>query len=494
MTRPGILTQRITWLVAAALFATGCTVQPDPQIGQRRQELDVCPAGTTLPGIDVSYYQQTINWDQVAAAGIKFAFIRVSDGSTFVDPQYQTNWSEARRVGITRGTYQFFRPGQNPITQADLLLTEMGPLQPGDLPPVVDVEDSDGQSQSVVIQKLQDWLDHVEAGLGGVVPIIYTSPGLWSGLANSSAFAGYPLWVAHWGVTCPTMPTGWTDWVFHQTSESGSVSGISTAVDTDVFNGDAAALAAFAVGDPVCGDGYCTGDETHDNCPQDCPICEPVPPLGRIVDDRDLCFERLGNPAWWHPESDGHDNTLYWTYCVDTQADTIGVWHLTFDDAGRYLIEAYTDGDWAESQHATYQVHYNGQTTPVEVDQSATDGWTEVGEIEFAAGGDPWVRLEDLTGEPYADRVMIVFDALRLTRTDPPVLPDGGVGPDSETPLPDGGSSVDASGGDSGPDDGGRARGGCSCRTTVGSRLPLYAPFPLLFVALILIRRRRPSR
>src|SRR5262249_45743336 len=137
------------------LLVTGCTdVQRTPE------EIVVCAAGDTLQGMDVSTYQGTIDWDQVAAEGIDFAVIRMGDGLGG-DAQYARNWSEARRVGVIRSTYQFFRPGTDPIAQADLLVDTMGPLMPDDLPPVIDVEQDDGQSPAVVRDAVSQWLDRI---------------------------------------------------------------------------------------------------------------------------------------------------------------------------------------------------------------------------------------------------------------------------------------------------------------------------------------------
>ncbi|MCK6544636.1 hypothetical protein L6R52_02105, partial [Myxococcota bacterium] len=146
-----------------------------------------CSSGATLRGIDVSYWQSTIDWDQVAGAGIEFAFIRVSDGLVHVDSQFERNWREARRVGIRRGVYQFFRPNVDVIAQANLLLDRMGPLEPGDLPPVIDVEATGGLSPSVVAQRVRTWIDHVEARLG-VTPIIYTRPYFWRDQVGGPTF------------------------------------------------------------------------------------------------------------------------------------------------------------------------------------------------------------------------------------------------------------------------------------------------------------------
>lgn len=216
------------------------------EVDPRWRAVQVCPDGETLPGIDVSYWQDTIDWASVATE-IDFAFIRVSDGLNHFDTQFGANWEGARSNGVIRGAYQFFRPSLDPIAQADLLLSTMGPLEPGDLPPVIDVETSDGASQAQVIAGIQEWIDRVEGELG-VKPIIYTSWGLWSSLTgDTTRFDDYPLWVANWQVSCPSVPDSWGGWDFWQYTDSGSVPGIRGPVDRNEFNGDFEDLLAFAV-------------------------------------------------------------------------------------------------------------------------------------------------------------------------------------------------------------------------------------------------------
>jgi hypothetical protein len=248
------------------------------------------------------------------------------------------------------------------------------------------------------------------------VPIIYTAKWFWESNVGSTQFADYPLWAANWEVACPNIPDQWTEWYFWQTSDSGSVDGIGGNVDTNVFNGDLDALMAFADYTPECGDGICNGDETPETCPEDCPTCEIVPPEGRIIDEVDYCFERFGNPDWWHDSDTGWDGALIYTYATDwADPENYCVWNLDFEQAGDYLLEVYTAAPLAESQLAEYQVHHDGVDDAQIVDQSALDGWRSLGEFSFTAGADQWVRLDDNTGEPLADDISIVCDALRVT-------------------------------------------------------------------------------
>ena len=210
---------RLVGSAFALVSAFACA--PTRDMGEQHRALTVCADGETVDGIDVSKFQGDIDWTAVKASGIEYAFIRVSDGINTPDQKYQQNWDGAKAAGVLRGTYQFFRPTQDPIAQADLLLAAMGPLEPGDLPPVIDVEDDDGVDPATIAAKVGLWIDRVEAATGRQ-PIIYTGKFFWNGFVQSDAFADYPLWIAQYGPVCPDLPTAWSDWLFFQTSASGS--------------------------------------------------------------------------------------------------------------------------------------------------------------------------------------------------------------------------------------------------------------------------------
>jgi GH25 family lysozyme M1 (1,4-beta-N-acetylmuramidase) len=233
---------RAACLISLSLAVVAC--QPlVPDVGVAEEGLSVCPGKTTLEGVDVSTYQGTIDWAKVKASGRAFAITRVGDGLGG-DNTFAANWAGIKSAGMVRGAYQFFRASDDPIQQADILLGKIGTPENGDLAPTLDLEVTDGQSASVIVSKVKQWLEHVKAKTGRT-PMIYTSPGFWPSVGNPDLSA-YVLWVAHWGTTCPTIPPGWNGFTFHQYSDSGSVSGISGAVDLDVFNGDQAALDKLA--------------------------------------------------------------------------------------------------------------------------------------------------------------------------------------------------------------------------------------------------------
>ncbi len=484
--------------VGTALLATlwGCSPPEAPSVGEAPRTAFawdvVCADGETIDGIDVSYWQGSIDWDAVANTSVEFAFIRVADG-LYEDTQYDTNWSRAREVGIVRGTYQYFRPGTDPQDQAELLLDRMGELQDGDLPPVLDVETSDGYSQSHVQSAIQQWMDVVEPAIGRQ-PIIYTGLYTWNDDVGSCDFSDYPLWIAQYEVSCPDIPDCWDRWDFWQTSSSGSVSGISGNVDTNLFNGDLDDLLDFAGASFECGDGICNGDETPETCPEDCPACEALPPEGGTVDETDICFEHGGNSAYWYTAYAGYGGTLAWTHTTDSSdVDNYGIWNLNLEQAGSYLVEVYIDTSYAQSQQASYQIAHADGLLQVVLDQSAHNGWSELGSFDFDAGEDQFVRLDDNTGEPYSGLTQIVFDALRLTRLDGPGDSGGFDTGDSGAPgdTGDDGDEDEAFPESQDPDPGGprgTSTDGCGCGAAAR---PAAGWAWLLLAGLGLMRRRR---
>src|SRR5262245_22853027 len=85
---------------AALGLLAGCGPgESDPE-PLRSAEAAISPAGETVPGIDVSYYQGNIDWPAVGASKMKFAVARVSYGSGFVDPKFEKNWAGIKAAGL----------------------------------------------------------------------------------------------------------------------------------------------------------------------------------------------------------------------------------------------------------------------------------------------------------------------------------------------------------------------------------------------------------
>jgi lysozyme len=229
----------------------------DETEGQAEAALVVCAPDDVVYGIDVSYYQGDIDWSAVAADGYAFAITRINHAD-FMDPKFDANWAAIKDVGLVRGAYQYFEPGDDPVWQAEVVVAKVGKLGPGDLPVVIDVETTSGLTDpSAIVDSISAWMDIVEVGTGKQ-PIVYTGKYFWQDNVASDAFADYPLWHAQYPNACqpPAAPPPacgcanvadqWSDWLLWQYTSSGSVAGISGNVDTNVFKGNLEDLVAFA--------------------------------------------------------------------------------------------------------------------------------------------------------------------------------------------------------------------------------------------------------
>lgn len=196
------------------------------------------PTTYAIHGIDVSRYQHMIAWEEVKAMKVEdiqlgFAFIKATEGIGNTDPQFKRNWKKARANDIIRGAYHFFIPSKDGRLQAENFIDKVE-LEPGDLPPVLDIEQLNGTSPAQLKKELIEWLTVVESYYG-VKPVIYTNVDFYKRNLGSD-FDSYPLWVAHYyQEQQPRINRGWTFW---QHNDAGNVNGITSKVDFNVFSGD----------------------------------------------------------------------------------------------------------------------------------------------------------------------------------------------------------------------------------------------------------------
>lgn len=191
-----------------------------------------------IAGIDLSHNNGAIDYSQVASTGAMFAYLKASEGRFGKDARFTANYDGLRQNQIPCGAYHFYRPESDAEAQATNFLSVVSQLDPGDLPPALDVEIAHGQSATAIVAGIQQWLNVVQQNLGRA-PVIYTSASFWnSAVAGSDEFAGNPLWVAHYTSNpAPNIPNGFSDYMFWQYSDSGQIDGINGKVDLDWYNG-----------------------------------------------------------------------------------------------------------------------------------------------------------------------------------------------------------------------------------------------------------------
>lgn len=210
-------------------------------------EPEPMPESEYVLGADVSHHQGIIDWQQMFDAGIRFALIKATEGTSFVDPQLDTNAAGARDVQIMRGYYHYWRNDMAPLRQAQHFAEH---LPASELPPILDLEHTDGVPADIQYRVLK--FLHFFEDSTGLRPLIYT--GQWyldQHFGEPVWLRTYPLWIADWteGATKPAVPNRWAGaWDFWQwtAQADGSTYGVqSEHIDLDYFNGDIEALANY---------------------------------------------------------------------------------------------------------------------------------------------------------------------------------------------------------------------------------------------------------
>ncbi|MCJ8166801.1 lysozyme [Pontibacter sp. E15-1] len=230
----------------AGLAPAADAVAPHDDANDETKTASTTSAAKVIKGVDVSRWQKEVNWALVSEDEVSFAFVKATQGDFRQDPYFSRNWEETKRHGIKRGAYHFYKP-EAPVQCQIELFTNSVVLEPGDLPPVLDVEVSDPTvSATQLRQGIKTWLEAVTAHYG-VKPIIYTSQNYYRRYLQGH-FQDYHFWIARYSAVQPEVHH--TDsWMFWQHTDRGKITGIKTAVDMNFFAGDYETLNQLCIPD-----------------------------------------------------------------------------------------------------------------------------------------------------------------------------------------------------------------------------------------------------
>lgn len=191
-------------------------------------------------GVDVSSYQGDIDWEKLASQDVAFAFIKATEGSSFVDAYFEYNYSEAQKSGIAVGAYHFFSYDSSGKTQAENFIETVKPFD-GMLPPVIDLEFYGDKERNLperedVEAELRDFIAEIE-GYYGMKPIIYATEKSYR-LYLSEDYDEYDIWIRN-VLTKPTLSDGrdWTFWQFTNRETLDGYNGKERFIDVNVFCG-----------------------------------------------------------------------------------------------------------------------------------------------------------------------------------------------------------------------------------------------------------------
>ncbi len=199
-------------------------------------------------GVDVSHYQGDIDWDVLSGEDIDFAFIKATEGSSFIDDRFDYNFSKAQKCDIAVGAYHFFSFSSPGVTQAENFINTVTPFD-GMLPPVVDLEfygefAENPLAKGVVDKELRSMLDALEEHYE-LKPIIYATEDSYE-LYLTNDYAEYDIWIRN-VKTKAKMSDGrqWTFWQYTNRDQLDGYSGEEKFIDMNVFFGSEEDFAAF---------------------------------------------------------------------------------------------------------------------------------------------------------------------------------------------------------------------------------------------------------
>lgn len=195
-------------------------------------------------GIDVSKHQGEIDWQQVAADGVEYAFIRVGlrgygTGKLVEDEYFEQNITGALGAGIKVGVY-FYSQAVNEtelLEEANFVLEKIAPYRV-ECPVVYDVEKvsgAEGRMNSLTVEERTNltllFCQTIENA--GYKPMIYHNMEMGALMLDLSALEEYDKWFAYYNQDF-YYPYQYEIW---QYTDSGTVNGIEGPVDLNISFG-----------------------------------------------------------------------------------------------------------------------------------------------------------------------------------------------------------------------------------------------------------------
>lgn len=206
-----------------------------------------------IQGLDVSSHQPTVNWPAQYNMGARFAYVKATEGTTYRNPVFGSQYAGASSARLIRGAYHFALPNvSSAAEQANYFVNNGGGWTPDGktMPPLLDIEYNPyaslgnscyNMSQAAMVSWIKAFSNQVLARTGRL-PMIYTTTDWWQTCTgNSSAFSRQPLHLAAYSRYVGAMPNGWATYSVWQYSATGPFAG-----DSNAWNGTLATLQKFA--------------------------------------------------------------------------------------------------------------------------------------------------------------------------------------------------------------------------------------------------------
>lgn len=204
-------------------------------------------------GLDCSKYQKDITWSNAKAAGIEFAYVKITEGTTLQeDDEYniKARVISAQNNGVKVGYYHFARPGNVAEPESDATeevnnaISVLKTLPKANLPFALDIESY--STNNIWDNKIDHMNRFIKTFIGGLekenIPVIIYSYKSFLDDNTTPMFGNYPLWVAGYPnnpeISLPSIPKGWNEWKIWQFTENGNIGGYVGEIDLNIMKKD----------------------------------------------------------------------------------------------------------------------------------------------------------------------------------------------------------------------------------------------------------------
>ncbi len=242
-------------LLAAAILAAAGGCSTDDESAEPRAAAPSTTATTTIPavtatprstpepepvrGVDLSHHQGAVDWPRVAGAGMAFAYLKATEGSTYTDPTFASHAAAAADAGLRVGGYHYFNLCAPGAAQGEHFAAVLDGALGGvparrRMPPALDLELQGScdtpPPRADLVREVEAFLAVVEPATGQEV-VVYAFPEFEARYRMSRA-VDRRQWVRRLGDRPPAR-----EWWLWQQDDAATVPGVSGPVDLNQLAG-----------------------------------------------------------------------------------------------------------------------------------------------------------------------------------------------------------------------------------------------------------------
>ena len=186
-------------------------------------------SGAITRGIDVSEWQEEIDWKKVKKSGVDFAFVRLAHGAGYIDRMADRNLTNAEAAGVPVGTYVYSTAttASGALQEAKIAIEKMQGHKIS-YPVVFDMEYS-GTEWLSASEKAQLALTFCnEVKKAGYYPMIYCNTYWYDTQVDWTSLSGLDVWIARYGDRILAPDSSRYSYTIWQSTDGAAANGLNS--------------------------------------------------------------------------------------------------------------------------------------------------------------------------------------------------------------------------------------------------------------------------